>query len=85
MAGAAPAPTAALPVTTTQIITYTAPAPAGPAQSGHCWTSSMSITRPGAWRCMIRNLIMDPCFSLPGASGAVECGADPLQGQPGFR
>jgi len=79
-----PAP-AMSPVTLTQVITYTPPAPAGQAQSGYCWTSSISIARPGAWRCMIGNSIMDPCFSLPGASGAVECGADPLKGEPGFR
>jgi hypothetical protein len=77
------APGATVVLTMTQVITYTPPAPTGPTQSGNCWTESLVTPRSGAWRCMIGNLIYDPCFSLTGVDGVV-CG-NPLTGGPSLQ
>lgn len=58
--------------------------PAGPAQTGRCWTQSIAVERTGAWRCMVGNFIYDPCFSVAGYRGSVVCGANPANEKPGF-
>jgi hypothetical protein len=58
--------------------------PAGQAQDGSCFTRSIAIPRPGAWRCMVGNQIFDPCFATPSGSGTLVCGADPALGKDGF-
>jgi hypothetical protein len=64
-AGAYPEPT--------QIVTYKAASmkAAGKAVRGYCWTSSIASLRSDAFRCMIGNSIMDPCFSV--SSKVVNC------------
>jgi hypothetical protein len=49
----------------------------GPTRSGYCWTSSETTPRRDAWRCAIKNLIYDPCFSSAKASGLVLCPTAP--------
>jgi hypothetical protein len=34
-------------------------------RSGSCFTSSITVTAPGAYRCFAANTIMDPCFRSP--------------------
>lgn len=68
----------------TQVIFYIPGQPAGQAQQGSCWTRSIAIPRPGAWRCMVGNAIHDPCFAMPSSSGTLVCGADPALGKAGF-
>jgi hypothetical protein len=53
-------------------------------RSGSCWTGSIAVSRPDAWRCMIGNGIFDPCFSSPGEKFVV-CNPNPSKGEPGFR
>jgi hypothetical protein len=53
-------------------------------KEGTCWTPSIAVMRPDAWRCMVGNEIFDPCFEIEGAEGVL-CGADPAEGKPGFR
>jgi hypothetical protein len=68
----------------TSVIFYIPGAPSGPAQEGSCWTRSIAIPRPGAWRCTVGNQIYDPCFATPSGSGTLVCGADPGLGKDGF-
>jgi len=45
--------------------------------SGYCWTGSLAVDDPNAWRCFIgANDISDPCFSSPWGTmpGYVACG-----------
>ncbi len=72
------------PVTKTTVVIYEPPIPPGPRERGSCWTGSIAVLRPGAWRCTAGNMIHDPCFSLPSLHRAVVCGADPASAKPGF-
>ena len=48
-------------------------------QSGSCWENSVAYPfRQDAWRCMIENNIIDPCFSTK-QSGYVFCQTSPLK------
>jgi hypothetical protein len=58
--------------------------PSSDAREGSCWTRSIAIPRPGAWRCMVGNEIHDPCFAVPSADGKLVCGADPALDRQGF-
>ncbi len=62
-AGAYPGPT--------KIVNYSAAGMKGKAVRGSCFTSSIASTRSDAFRCMIGNSIMDPCFKV--ASKIVNC------------
>lgn len=54
-------------------------------KDGDCWTSSLAAPyRQDAWRCMVGNMIYDPCFSLP-QDGYVLCDYDPSTGNAGFQ
>lgn len=75
---------AAAPVSKTQVIIYQPQVPSGPREKGSCWTTSIAVLRKGAWRCMVGNMIYDPCFSVSSLHSAVVCGADPATGQSGF-
>lgn len=48
----------------TKIVSYAASGMKGKAVKGSCWTSSIASSRSDAFRCMIGNSIMDPCFKL---------------------
>jgi hypothetical protein len=50
--------------------------------SGYCWTGSIAVARPDAFRCMAGNAIFDPCFQST-AKGFVVCDPDPSKGEPG--
>lgn len=67
----------------TKIVKFVPAAAGAAAKAGNCWTSSMAVQRPDAWRCMAGNEIFDPCFTLPGGQ-AVVCNPDPAMGDPGF-
>jgi hypothetical protein len=43
---------------------------------GYCWTGSLASDRADAWRCMVGNEIIDPCFSSAKAGGIVLCSAN---------
>ncbi len=79
--GVALAPAAAAPPTAVK--TFVPTVPGGKVRSGNCWTGSIADPRPGSYRCMLGNEIMDPCFTSPQA-GVVVCGADPVIPQAGF-
>ena len=51
---------------------------------GKCWTGSIAAPRPDAWRCMIGNEIVDPCFSSRDRNFVI-CNPNPPKGYPGFR
>lgn len=55
----------------TRVVSYAASGMKGKAVKGSCWTSSVASTRSDAFRCMIGNSIMDPCFKL--SARAVAC------------
>ena len=44
---------------------------------GSCWTGSVAVPRTDAWRCMVDNAILDPCFGSQDAT-AVICVRSPL-------
>ena len=50
----------------TEVIFFRPPLPSRTTatQSGRCWTESIAVNRPGAWRCMDKNMIFDPCFEI---------------------
>jgi hypothetical protein len=45
---------------------------------GSCWTASIAVPRPDAWRCMAGNEIRDPCFSASSRAREVVCVGDPF-------
>lgn len=51
---------------------------------GSCWTNSIAVARPDAWRCMVGDNVLDPCFASPGKMYAV-CEPNPVTGDPGIR
>ncbi len=63
LASFAAAPAMAYPGPT-KVVRYGASGMKGKAVKGSCWTSSIASTRSDAFRCMIGNSIMDPCFKL---------------------
>jgi len=71
-------------VVATEVIVFQPPRPSGADHEGRCWTESIAVSRPGAWRCMEGNSINDPCFELRGNSGEVVCDANPADGSAGF-
>jgi hypothetical protein len=68
----------------TEVIAFQPAMPKGPTREGSCWTSSIALPRPGAWRCMIGNGIEDPCFTTAEVSSALICGANPATSDAGF-
>jgi hypothetical protein len=40
---------------------------------GSCWTGSLAIDRPDAYRCFRGNAILDPCFASPAQRDWVAC------------
>src|SRR5512141_3134237 len=71
-------------VTETAVIMFAPPVPKGDTRDGSCWTTSISVTRSGAYRCMVGNMISDPCFVVPPNPDQVVCGADPAYKKDGF-
>ncbi len=53
-------------------------------RTGKCWTGSIAAPRPDAWRCMIGNEIVDPCFASADRNFVI-CSPNPARGDPGFR
>lgn len=53
-------------------------------RQGRCWTGSVAISRPDAWRCMVGNSIFDPCFTIENGRSVV-CDVHPETGRPGFK
>lgn len=78
---ACPAPIGVAP---TRIVRFVPELPPGSPRDGKCWTRSVAAPRIGAWRCMLGNEIVDPCFSAPSGGDTVVCGADPATRDPGF-
>ncbi len=71
-------------VTQTEVITFAPPLPIGPVREGSCWTNSIAVTRPGAYRCMVGNSIEDPCFAVATNRDKLVCGANPVMKRDGF-
>lgn len=72
-------------VDATSVITFRPAGIRGPEQEGHCWVESLASGQSDAWRCMVDNSINDPCFTIPGETGAVACGASPVGDPYAFR
>jgi len=68
----------------TKIIKFMPDTPGRGVREGKCWTRSIAIPRPDAWRCMIGNEIVDPCFASADKKYAV-CNPNPARGEPSFR
>ncbi|MGB8683848.1 MAG: hypothetical protein WCD12_13260 [Candidatus Binatus sp.] len=77
-------PVSPLTIIETKVIRFVPAIPSGAAQEGSCWTESIAITRPGAWRCTVGNGISDPCFPVTAKSDELVCGADPALNTEGF-
>jgi hypothetical protein len=47
--------------------------------TGSCWTSSIALSDPNAFRCISNNQILDPCFAPPHVTAptTVACFSDP--------
>src|SRR5437868_7422416 len=60
----------------TNIITYKAAGMrmSGKAVKGYCWTGSLASSSANAYRCMVGNSIMDPCFFV--SNKVVNCPQD---------
>jgi hypothetical protein len=70
-------------VTRTSVIRFKPPVPSGDVREGSCWTESIAVARPGAWRCTVGNAISDPCF-VAGNPAQLVCDADPALKRDGF-
>jgi hypothetical protein len=79
-------PVSPLIVTQTTVIKFTPRIPSGDVREGSCWTESIAVTRPGAWRCMVGNAISDPCFTMAskGNRDQLVCDANPALKRAGF-
>jgi hypothetical protein len=77
-------PVSPLIVTRTSVIRFKPQVTGGDTREGSCWTESIAVTRPGAWRCMVGNAISDPCFVVAGNPGQLVCDADPALKREGF-
>jgi hypothetical protein len=77
------APAALLSQQATRIIRFVPDKTVESVRQGKCWTGSIAVARPDAWRCMIGNEIADPCFSRADGKFVV-CGTNPARGDPGF-
>jgi hypothetical protein len=42
-----------------------------------CWETSLAAPRADAWRCIVGNIIYDPCFSTQGQKNYVICDVNP--------
>ena len=70
----------------TQVIVFYPTGSSEPSRYGYCWTSSLDILRPDAWRCVdTNNYLYDPCISPLNGTGYVVCDAYPLRGGDGFK
>ena len=78
------APTTTASGQATKIVKYMPDTQGLGVREGHCWTSSNAVPRPDAWRCMIGNEIVDPCFASADRK-LVICNPNPAKGYPGFR
>lgn len=67
----------------TQIIRFVPRSPGRGMLGGYCWTGSIAIARPNAYRCMAGNEIFDPCFAGQD-KGFVVCAPNPAKGDPGL-
>ena len=68
----------------TQIIDFKPGVPEA-VKPGLCWTrSNIPFARKDAWRCMSENKVMDPCF-VANDGETIICGANPAQGEVGFK
>jgi hypothetical protein len=78
-------PATPLTIAQTTVIRFAPPLPSeGDTKDGSCWTESIAVTRPGAWRCSVGNSISDPCFTVAGNRDQLVCGADPALRADGF-
>jgi hypothetical protein len=79
-------PASPLIVSETSVIRFAPAVPGGDAREGACWTESIAVTRPGAWRCMVGNAISDPCFTVASKANREQlvCDADPALKRAGF-
>jgi hypothetical protein len=68
----------------TQVIRFVPRSPGRGMISGYCWTGSIAIDRPDAYRCMAGNEIYDPCLA-DRIEGYVVCNPNPAKGNPGTR
>jgi hypothetical protein len=68
----------------TIVIQFAPQVPSGDIRDGSCWTESIAVTRPGAWRCTVGNAISDPCFTVPASRDRLVCDADPALKSVGF-
>lgn len=77
-------PVSPLSVSKTEVITFAPPLPEGRRVDGSCWTHSIAVPRPGAYRCSVGNAINDPCFAVPPNPDVLVCGANPAMKTAGF-
>ena len=78
-------PVTPLTIAQTRVIRFAPPLPSeGDTREGSCWTESIAVTRPGAWRCSVGNSISDPCFTVAANRDQLVCGADPALRADGF-
>jgi len=77
-------PVSPLIVSETSVVRYSPQIPSGDVREGSCWTESIAVTRPGAWRCTVGNAISDPCFTVPANHKQLVCDANPALKTEGF-
>lgn len=50
-----------------------------------CWETSVAAPRTNAWRCGVKNIIYDPCFSVSAQADYMICAADPAGDTRGLK
>lgn len=46
--------------------------------TGSCWTQSLTVDRPDAWRCAVQNDLWDPCFAPAPKPRVLACADSPF-------
>jgi hypothetical protein len=70
-------------ITQTEVINFQPITSQTHEKQGVCWTNSIALTRPDAWRCSVNNEIYDPCFTTKNPNILI-CGADPIENSKSF-
>jgi hypothetical protein len=74
-------------ITQTEVINFKSTQPTLSAtktkQGGCCWTNSIATTRPDAWRCSVKNVIYDPCFTTK-TPNILVCNVNPSKKDEAF-
>jgi hypothetical protein len=76
-------------LSSTQVVHFVPSGYSGPIDKNNtpanCWETSLAAPRADAWRCIVGNIIYDPCFSTSAKANYVICDVDPSVSSLGLK